>query len=80
MEYFQDIPQAEVADLLEISQMQVSRRLKKATAALQELMSGNGTAAAYTANRETEKTTKGKRVSRSSLGARLQAQQQVNNP
>jgi RNA polymerase sigma-B factor len=72
MIYFQDIPQAEVADLLEISQMQVSRRLKKATAALQELMNGNGTAAAY--------TSKGKRVSRSSLGAKLQAQQQVNNP
>jgi RNA polymerase sigma-B factor len=80
MIYFQDIPQAEVADLLEISQMQVSRRLKKATAALQELMNGNGTAAAYTSNRETEKTSKGKRVSRSSLGAKLQAQQQVNNP
>lgn len=79
MIYFQDIPQAEVADLLEISQMQVSRRLKKATAALQELMNGNGTAVVYSNNRESEKTTKGKRVSRSSLGAKLQAQQQVNN-
>ncbi len=80
MIYFQDIPQAEVADLLEISQMQVSRRLKKATAALQELMNGNGSSVIYSNNRETEKTTKGKRVSRSSLGAKLQAQQQVNNP
>ncbi len=79
MIYFQDIPQAEVADLLEISQMQVSRRLKKATAALQELMNGNGSSVIYSNNRETEKTTKGKRVSRSSLGAKLQAQQQVNN-
>ena len=78
MIYFQDIPQAEVADLLEISQMQVSRRLKKATAALQELMTGNGSSVIYSNNRESEKTTKGKRVSRSSLGAKL-AQQQVNN-
>lgn len=73
MIYFQDIPQAEVADQLGISQMQVSRRLKKATAALQELMSGNGTTVNYSTGRDTAKT-RGKRVSRSSLGAKLQAQ------
>lgn len=73
MIYFQDIPQAEVADQLGISQMQVSRRLKKATAALQELMSGNGTVVNYSTGRDTTKT-RGKRVSRSSLGAKLQAQ------
>ncbi len=78
MIYFQDVPQAEVADILGISQMQVSRRLKKATAALQELMNGNGSAVIYSNNREAEKVTRGKRVSRSSLGAKLQAQQQTN--
>ena len=80
MIYFQDIPQAEVAEILKISQMQVSRRLKKATAALQELMNDNGTAEIYSDEREAEKAAKGKRVSRSSLGAKLQAQQQVINP
>ncbi len=71
--YFKDIPQAEVAQQLGISQMQVSRRLKKATASLQELMNGNGISHLY--NQERNKATAGtKRVSRSSLGAKLQAQ------
>ncbi len=73
--FFQDIPQAEVAQQLGISQMQVSRRLKKATAALQELMSGN-----VTINLEDLKDPakiSSKRVSRSSLGAKLQAQKGV---
>jgi predicted transcriptional regulator len=39
--YFQDTPQSDVANILGISQMQVSRRLKKATAALQELFNGS---------------------------------------
>lgn len=73
MIYFKDIPQAEVAQTLGISQMQVSRRLKKATASLQELMNGNGGASLYSQDRN--KATAGtKRVSRSSLGAKLQAQ------
>ena len=71
--YFKDIPQAEVAQTLGISQMQVSRRLKKATASLQELMNGNGIGQIYAQDRN--KATAGtKRVSRSSLGAKLQAQ------
>ncbi|MDD9897565.1 MAG: sigma-70 family RNA polymerase sigma factor [Candidatus Melainabacteria bacterium] len=72
--YFQDVPQAEVAERLGISQMQVSRRLKKATAALQELMNGNGSASMYSKGRDMSKG-RTKRVSRSSLGARLKAQQ-----
>jgi RNA polymerase sigma-B factor len=73
MIYFKDIPQAEVAQTLGISQMQVSRRLKKATASLQELMNGNGIGHLYSQDRN--KATAGtKRVSRSSLGAKLQAQ------
>lgn len=71
--YFKDIPQAEVAETLGISQMQVSRRLKKATAALQELMNCNGASIMYHSERE-GKTENSKRVSRSSLGAKLQAQ------
>ena len=71
--YFKDIPQAEVAETLGISQMQVSRRLKKATAALQELMNCNGSSVMYHTERE-GKTENSKRVSRSSLGAKLQAQ------
>lgn len=73
--YFKDIPQAEVAETLGISQMQVSRRLKKATAALQELMNCNGSAVMYNSERE-GKAESGKRVSRSSLGAKLQAQRE----
>jgi len=77
MIFFKDIPQAEVAELLGISQMQVSRRLKKATASLQELMNGNGIGQIY--SKERDKTTAGtKRVSRSSLGAKLQAQKDQN--
>lgn len=77
MIYFKDIPQAEVAQKLGISQMQVSRRLKKATASLQELMNGNGTGHVYSQDRN--KATAGtKRVSRSSLGAKLQAQKDQN--
>lgn len=71
--YFKDVPQAEVAQQLDISQMQVSRRLKKATAALQELMNGNGSASMYSTGRDVGKG-RTKRVSRSSLGARLKAQ------
>lgn len=69
--YFKDIPQADVAQRLGISQMQVSRRLKKATAALQELINGTAVAQAY-ADRKLPQPTK--KVSRSSLGAKLQAQ------
>lgn len=78
--YFQDIPQAEVADLLNISQMQVSRRLKKATAALQELMTSNAHSANAQAYYSGDRNSKNrnKRVSRSSLGAKLQAQQENN--
>jgi RNA polymerase sigma-B factor len=77
MIYFKDIPQAEVAQTLGISQMQVSRRLKKATASLQELMNGNGISHLYSQDRN--KATAGtKRVSRSSLGAKLQAQKDQN--
>jgi RNA polymerase sigma-B factor len=73
--YFKDIPQAEVADKLGISQMQVSRRLKKATAALQELMSFNGSSITYNREREVNnEISSSKRISRSSLGAKLQAQ------
>ena len=70
--YFKDVPQADVAEQLDISQMQVSRRLKKATAALQELMNGNGSASMYSTGRDVSKG-RTKRVSRSSLGARLKA-------
>lgn len=81
--YFQDIPQAEVAEKLGISQMQVSRRLKKATAALQELLNGTGILSQNLhPEREiksvTEKPNSNKRVSRSSLGAKLQAQKNLN--
>ncbi len=83
--FFQDIPQAEVAEQLGISQMQVSRRLKKATAALQELMSSNLSAQQFThndaidSNKINSKST-GKRISRSSLGAKLQAQKSNQDP
>lgn len=78
--YFQDIPQAEVADKLGISQMQVSRRLKKATASLQELLNGTGITQALNLERGEPKASKdpsNKRVSRSSLGAKLQAQKNL---
>lgn len=78
--YFEDIPQAEVAEKLGISQMQVSRRLKKATAALQELLNGSGISQNTNEEPEIKKTTKAnhnKRVSRSSLGAKLQAQKNL---
>lgn len=77
--YFQDIPQAEVAEQLGISQMQVSRRLKKATAALQELFSGvdigRGPQKRSGQNQKTSMPTNRpkKRVSRASLGAKLEA-------
>jgi RNA polymerase sigma-B factor len=75
--YFKDIPQAEVAETLNISQMQVSRRLKKATAALQELFNGTGTNI-YNNEKPNKVSNNGgssraKRVSRASLGARLEA-------
>ncbi len=69
--YFKDIPQAEVAQKLGISQMQVSRRLKKATAALQELLNGINSKQGALGKDFKPRT---KRVSRSSLGAKLQAQ------
>lgn len=72
MIYFKDIPQAEVAEQLRISQMQVSRRLKKATAALQELF--NGTTSHMTNKDLLEspaKNSRSKKFSRASLGARL---------
>jgi RNA polymerase sigma-B factor len=78
--YFQDIPQAEVADHLGISQMQVSRRLKKATAALQELMTANlqnGGSLIFGGGPNTKTPTK--KISRSSLGAKLQQAQLDNN-
>jgi len=76
--YFKDIPQAEVAERLGISQMQVSRRLKKATAALQELISGSN----QENQKEEEETPSSKinisqpkkKISRASLGAKLEAQ------
>jgi RNA polymerase sigma-B factor len=78
--YFQDIPQAEVADQLGISQMQVSRRLKKATAALQELMVANlqnGGSLLFGGSRSSKPNPK--KISRSSLGAKLQQAQLDNN-
>lgn len=78
--YFQDIPQAEVADHLGISQMQVSRRLKKATAALQELMVANlqnGGSTIFGGSRGSKPNSK--KISRSSLGAKLQQVQLDNN-
>jgi RNA polymerase sigma-B factor len=78
--YFQDIPQAEVADQLGISQMQVSRRLKKATAALQELMVANlqnGGSLLFGGGRSSQPNPK--KISRSSLGAKLQQAQLDNN-
>jgi RNA polymerase sigma-B factor len=74
MIYFRDIPQAEVAEQLKISQMQVSRRLKKATAALQELF--NGTASLSTSKDILENPlpkTK-KKFSKASLGIRLKSE------
>ncbi|MEY3370139.1 MAG: hypothetical protein RLZZ361_809 [Cyanobacteriota bacterium] len=78
--YFQDIPQAEVADQLGISQMQVSRRLKKATSALQELMVANlqnGGSLIFGSSRDSKNPPK--KISRSSLGAKLQQAQLDNN-
>lgn len=75
--YFQDIPQAEVAQLLNISQMQVSRRLKKATTALQELMNNANQTINPSKKQNIQSqslTESSKRISRSSLGAKLQAQ------
>ena len=69
--YFKDIPQAEVAQRLGISQMQVSRRLKKATAELQSLYSGVGVAAKEVD--EKVPTNRPQRASRASLGAKLAA-------
>ncbi len=91
--YFQDIPQADVANMLGISQMQVSRRLKKATAALQDLISGAGRSvdkkrkAAPAAHapvspvqqHKTIKPSPKKKSSRSSLGAKLEAQKRKGN-
>ncbi len=90
--YFQDIPQADVANLLGISQMQVSRRLKKATAALQDLISGAGrnekkrksssassSPVVSTLGPKVSKTTNNKKASRSSLGAKLEAQKRKGN-
>jgi|688.fasta_scaffold00001_216 RNA polymerase sigma-B factor len=98
--YFQDTPQSDVANILGISQMQVSRRLKKATAALQELFNGSMNperladttiipeerkAAAQvvtTANSPLNtnitgnRGSAGRKVSRSSLGAKLRAKSQ----
>lgn len=75
--YFEDIPQADVAQRLGISQMQVSRRLKKATAELQNLFSGSSgaTKAVPEDNAATSKvpTNRPQRASRASLGARLKA-------
>jgi len=90
--YFQDIPQADVASMLGISQMQVSRRLKKATAALQELIAGSGrgekkarkitvtqvSPAPKPAAAKTSGSSK-KKASRSSLGAKLEAQKRKGN-
>jgi len=90
MIYFQDIPQAEVANLLGISQMQVSRRLKKATSALQELLSGTGipynislpisnpSLQPSPEQQKAQPSNPDKRISRSSLGAKLQAQRNLN--
>ncbi len=86
--YFQDIPQADVANMLGISQMQVSRRLKKATAALQELIAGSGRAVdkkrkssavpspspVHITAKPAAKSSSKKKASRSSLGAKLEAQ------
>lgn len=71
--YFEDIPQADVAQRLGISQMQVSRRLKKATAELQNLFNGTSGAKAVTNQDQEAKvpTNRPQRASRSSLGARL---------
>lgn len=71
--YFQDIPQADVAQRLGISQMQVSRRLKKATAELQALFTG-GNVKEKVSNKDPKiPTNRPQRASRSSLGARLKA-------
>jgi RNA polymerase sigma-B factor len=76
--YFQDIPQSEVAKVLGISQMQVSRRLKKATAALQELFNGGHIKEKLRNTQFKDKTmeqTRTKKSSRSSLGAKLRAKE-----
>ncbi len=90
--YFQDIPQADVANMLGISQMQVSRRLKKATAALQELIAGSGRTekkqrkitivqSSNPSPKATVVKSSGskKKASRSSLGAKLEAQKRKGN-
>ena len=80
--YFKDTPQSEVAQILGISQMQVSRRLKKATAALQELFNGSNNSDKNTGSpieNSTKKTSTragGKKISRSSLGAKLRAKKE----
>ena len=83
--YFKDTPQSEVAQMLGISQMQVSRRLKKATAELQSLFNGPKTSDKNTgspiSNNEpkanpSKASSTGKKVSRSSLGAKLRAKKE----
>ena len=62
--------------------MQVSRRLKKATAALQELFNGSNNSDKNTGSpieNSTKKTSTragGKKISRSSLGAKLRAKKE----
>ncbi len=82
MIYFQDIPQADVAQRLGISQMQVSRRLKKATAELQNLFSGSASTKASQPKTEEETkvpTNRPQRASRASLGARLKAKKSTDS-
>lgn len=81
--YFKDTPQSEVAQMLGISQMQVSRRLKKATAALQELFNGSNTTDKNTGSPIDNSIKKvitpragTKKISRSSLGAKLRAKKE----
>ena len=80
--YFKDIPQAEVAEQLGISQMQVSRRLKKATAELQALMGGVGMLDDHEQElnaSSSAKSTRQQRASRSSLGAKLEAAKKMHD-
>lgn len=67
--YFEDIPQAEVAARLGISQMQVSRRLKKAVAELQQRIAIESSQGNKLEEGKQSSTKKG---SRASLGAKLE--------
>ena len=79
--YLQDIPQYKISEILGISQMQVSRRLRKAMSILVTLYygakkQGDPDATDSESEEEEEVGDMPKRVTRASLGAKLKSKRQ----